>query len=73
MDALSDDGADYVLIDAQIQDCHRQVELQCERLARQVRAGQEPRHSRAFLLSLHMTLIALQCLRDAVEPGAKKF
>jgi hypothetical protein len=31
MNALSDDDADYALIDAQIRDCHRQVELQCER------------------------------------------
>ena len=47
-------------IETRIEDCHRMIEEQCERLAKQVRLGMETEGSRLFLECLCLSLRALE-------------
>ena len=67
MGLIREDQSELTAISRQINDCHRQIEAQCERLARQMQTGHEPKESRAVLLCLHRTLVALKRARDAME------
>lgn len=44
------DLIDLRYVDRQIDDCHRQIEAQCQRLVQQTHAGHAPDQSRLVLL-----------------------
>jgi hypothetical protein len=67
MGLIRDDQVELMAISRQISDCHRQIEAQCERLARQTQTGHDASESRAVLLCLHRTLVALRRIRDATR------
>jgi hypothetical protein len=66
MDLESEGNLEETSINKQIDDCHRQIEAQCERLARQIRGGQPPHESRLVLLCLHRTVAALTKSRNSL-------
>lgn len=60
------------LIDAQIAECHRQIEAQTERLPGQAREAQSPEHSRLVLLCLKRSLMPLTRARATLGTDERR-
>ncbi|SAK99271.1 hypothetical protein AWB77_05957 [Caballeronia fortuita] len=71
MDTASNERLQSIAIEIQIEDCHRMIERQCERLARQLERGQDPKESTFVLYCLQQSLIALSNSKLYSEWDAK--